>query len=290
MLRRPALSLAAALLASLSLTPANPAAAAGTSRFCAAVAAFDAARPSTTAELTAQLRRLAAAAPKDARTALGAITQALTAEDAGTVLAQAAAAPSPAASDITRAGSVATGAATRACGRGVDFLAARPTGLSTRAVTLAAWVRALCTNLTSFGQGIDQLGSSVGASASGLTTLPLVRGALSQFAGTAALQTEALRAQLDGAGTPKDPQGKPLALAVHDGLLAAEQGFLAAQLHADQLPDTPAAFQTAAQTLVQSLDTTGRQVAGLVGAATAQVRARSITRAVHAEPACASLA
>jgi hypothetical protein len=264
-------------------------AAAGPSRFCAAVQVAAVARPSSTADLVGVLRRLGRAAPAPVGAAVSAVVEAVQLHDAASVLDEAAALPSSV-SPLAAAGATIVGAAGQQCRTALDLRRLSPTGISKRRIEPRSWAKVVCTKLSTWGHTLDDLGTKLVTEVNGPTTLSAVRQAVSNFVAAAVLTTEQLVKTLAGAGAATAPRGLEFAVYVHDGLVQAEQSFQAAQSAAQALPGDPRTFQTAGQALVQRLDTTGRQVEALVRDANTRVRSRALSRAFAATPACAGIA
>jgi hypothetical protein len=249
------------------------------------VAAFNAARPPSDRASINDLKQLAHASPRDVQGALSVIIQAARRADATTVLLQAGLPRTARSAPVTVAGGTVVQASAQLCHDAVAFAAGVPTGVSERKVKPTVWVRTVCASLAAWGTSLRDAGLSLATPGSGLTTtLPDERGLVQQFVGTAVTRTDQLLTELNGAGTPAAAQGPAYAAFVHDRVAKAHQAFAAAQPAAAALPDDPHTFQTQAQTLVQRLDATGKDVEALVREADAQIGDRALVKAFSAEP------
>ena len=264
-----------------------PAAASSTNSFCAALRAFNASRPTSRAESVAVLNTLGRAAPSASRSALKTIVRSVQHGDPSAVLTEAATAQASESDSLDQAATTVARDAFGRCQLGVDFLAAVPTGLSDQRVSARVWGRTVCTKLVDWGQYLMNAGSSLLTPPGGVTvTLPEVQTEVSDFLDTAILRTTELLNAVDDVGTPSVSKGHAIASSIRAGVLQAEHTFRAAQLTVKALPDDPQRFQGAAQSLVQTLDDTGRQVAALVQDAEAQYKVAALRSALRVEPAC----
>ncbi len=278
---------ATVIVTSLASLLGPPAAASSTNPFCAAVRAFNTSRPTSRADSAAALNTLGRAAPSDARSALKTIARAVQHGDPSGILTQAATAQASETDSLDQAATTVARDAFARCELGVDFLAAVPTGLSDQPVSARVWGRTVCSRLVDWGEYLMNAGSSLLTPPGGVTvTLPGVQTELSDFLDTAILRTAELLNAVDDVGTPSVSKGHDIASSIRAGVLQAQHTFQAAQLTVKALPDDPQRFQVAAQSLVQTLDDTGRQVAALVQDAEAQYKVRALRSALRAEPAC----
>lgn len=277
---------AVALAALTAFAPAGPAAAA-TNPFCAAIRTFNTSHPTSRDESVAALTTLGRAAPSDSRSALKSIVRAVQHGDPSALLTQAATAQASETDSLDQAATTVARDAFARCQLGVDFLAAVPTGLSDQPVSPRVWGRTVCSRLVDWGEFLMNAGSSLLTPPGGVTvTLPEVQTELSDFLDTAILRTTELLNAVDDVGTPSLSKGRAIASSIHSGILQAQHTFETAQLTVKALPDDPHRFQVAAQSLVQTLDDTGRAVAALVPSAEQQFKVPALSAALRAEPSC----
>ncbi|HEV2310887.1 MAG TPA: hypothetical protein VGU73_10200 [Acidimicrobiia bacterium] len=282
-----AVAAATVVVASLASLLGRPAAAASPNPFCTAIRSFNSSRPTSRVEALAALSTLGRAAPSDSRSALKTIARSVQRGDPSAVLAQAATAQASETDSLDQAATTVARDAFARCQLGVDFLAVVPTGLSDQPVSARVWGRTVCARLVDWGEFLMNAGSSLLTPPGGVTvTLPEIQNEISGFLDTAILRTAQLLNAVDEVGTPTIPQGRAVASSVRAGVLQAQRTFQAAQPAVKALPDDPQRFQAAAQSLVQTLDNTGRQVAALVQDAEARYKGAALRLALRAEPAC----
>lgn len=172
----------------------------------------------------------------------------------------------------------------------MNFLNAVPTDISAQRADPAVWAQTVCTSLSSWGQDLENSGTTLLTPLSGITTtLPEVRNAVFEFVTGAVLRTQELINQLNAAGTPDTPDGGNFAGIIHDGVTATLQTFTGALPVVQALPNDPQGFQVDAQALVQQLDDAGRSVAAIVHTAEGQINVLALHRAFSSEPSCAGI-
>jgi hypothetical protein len=284
-------NLGAGLVVAVTLTlPVLPHTPPKTSPFCAAVATFNATRPTSKAQALAGLTRLAQASPARVKAAITVIMKAAKRGDVSGVLTQASGASPGPTGPLNAAGTTII-AATQTCHPPLNLLAAVPTGISDRKVPPRAWVMTICTSLTTWGQNLNAAGASLVTPASGVTTtVPEERNVFAHFVGTAILQTQQLITQLNNAGTPNTKHGPAFAASVHDAVTQAQQAFEQAQPAVQALPDDPQAFQTQTKTLVQNLNDAGTRVVAGFHDAENTIKDPALSQAFFDESTCKGIA
>lgn len=270
------------------LAGAAPAAAAPRTKFCDALRAFNATRPSSKDETVAALNKLAAASPPAVKAAVAVIAQVADTVDAASALAQAGG-NSAVTTPLTTAGATVTAAADQTCHAGVNFAGAVPTGVSKRHVSPIGWARTVCASLSAWGQTVNAAGASLVTTANGQTTLPDVRNTLSQFLTQAVTATRQLNTQLGGAGIPKTPNGEAFAVSVRLGVSRTLLVFVGSQPQVQSLPTDASAFQVKAQALVTKLDAAGRSVEALVRVAETQFKVPALVAVFARQSGCAGI-